>query len=176
MKHDNTPIRPRRRRQPKVLLAIDTQNMCHPNIRINYARLREFCQTQGELVASIAFVTDSPETLNFQLWLHHNGYTVEPIRPRSNGHGQLKGNADIAMAFWLGTAIERYRLKRGDILVLCSGDADFVPIIERLRARGIVTLLFAYRASAAPQLQVISDRFYPLEDIPEFYREREAAA
>ncbi len=170
------PIRRRARRQPRVLLVLDAQNLCHPTIRLDYARLREFCQAMGELIASVAFVTDSPETLNFQLMLHRTGYEVRPVRLVQNGNGQAKGNADIGIAFWLGRALEQYRLKPGDIVVLGTGDADFIPIVEALRERDIQVTLIGYRSCTAPRLQIAANTFHAIEETPLLHRKEAAHA
>jgi uncharacterized protein (TIGR00288 family) len=171
-----TALHRRGRRRPRVLVVVDVQNMCHPSIRVDYAKMQNLFREWGDLAASVAFVTDAPETLNFQLMLRHSGYHVEALRPVTNGHGVAKGNADLLMAFWLGDALQSLRFGQGDIVVLCTGDADFVPIVERLRARGLHVVVIAYKASAAPRLQIVADRFYAIEDTAELQRRESAQA
>lgn len=160
-------------RLPRVVLAVDAQNMRHPTTHLDYARLQALCRQMGELVACAAFVSDVPEKAEltkFQLMLRATSYRVIRVRPLPNGHAQLKCNADVALAFWLGEALHTYRLRAGDVLVLCSGDADFVPIIEQLQARGIVVKVIAYRCCTSPHVQIIADEFYAIEEIEFLHR------
>lgn len=164
----------RGRRARRVLLVVDAQNLRHPTVRPDYAQILQLYDKVGELVASVAFVTDSPETVSFQLMLRHNGFEVKPIRPLTNGNGEAKCNADISIAFWLGRAVEQYRMKRGDVVVLCTGDADFTGIVEWLRARDITVVVIGYKACTSHHLQIAASQFHAIEETPILQR-REAS-
>ncbi|GBC90719.1 MAG: NYN domain-containing protein [Armatimonadetes bacterium] len=163
----------------KVLVMVDVQNMIHPDLRLDYEELLRFCQQFGQIEQAVAFITDKPETMSFQLMLKQAGYEVHRIYPFQNGNGELKCNADVEMAFWLGRAVERYRLKRGDMVVICTGDGDFARIVEWFRSRDIQVAVICYGKSASSRLRVVADRFYAIEETPSLsrrkYEEREGA-
>jgi uncharacterized LabA/DUF88 family protein len=156
----------RKARKSRVLLVVDVQNMQDRAFRLDYANLFGICQSMGELVSAAAFVTDTPNQINFQLMLSQNGYQVMRVRPVSNGSGETKCNADILLAFWLGREIERCRLGRGDTVVLCTGDGDFTQIVEWLRARDIRVVVIAFRSCTSSHLQIVASEFYPIEETP----------
>lgn len=156
----------RSRSARRVLLVVDAQNLRHPTVRPDYAQLLQIYEKVGELAASVAFVTDTPETVNFQLMLRYNGYEVKPVRPLTNGNGEAKCNADLAIAFWLGRAVEQYRMKRGDVVVLCTGDADFTSIVEWLRARDITVVIIGYKACTSHHMQIAATQFHAIEETP----------
>ena len=159
----------------RVLVLVDTQNMVHPDLRVDYSRLLEFCRQLGQVLKAAAFVTDGPDNLNFQLMLAQTGYEVHPVRPIVNGSGKTKCNADLLMAFWLGRAIEMYHLQAGDHVVLCTGDGDFTRIVEWLLSRDIQVTVVGYKISTSPYLRVLA-RFRALEDEPGLLRQQQGAA
>jgi hypothetical protein len=157
----------RKARKARVLLVVDVQNMHNPEFRLDYANLFGICQSMGELVSAAAFVTDTPHhQINLQLMLAQNGYQVMRVRPVSNGNGASKSNADLQLAFWLGREVERHRLGRGDMVVLCTGDGDFTQIAEWLRMRDIRVVVVAFKSCASPHLQIAASEFYPIEENP----------
>lgn len=168
-KPDARSTKARKVRMRRILVAVDAQNMRHPTVRPDYAQLLRLYTELGEVIA-VAFVTDSPETTNFQLMLRRNGYDVHAVRPILNGNGEAKCNADVAMAFWLGRLTELYKLRRGDLVVLCTGDADFTSIAQWLRARDISVVVVSYRTCASPYLQIAADQFYAIEETPVLQR------
>jgi len=167
--------RQRTARKPRVLLVVDVQNMQHPAIRLDYVNLIEFCRSMGKLVSAAAFVTDStdPFRINFQLMLRQNSYQIMRIRPVFNASGEMKCNADIMLAFWLGREIEKHRLGRGDIVVLCTGDGDFTQIAEWLRARDIRVVVVAFGSCTSSHQQIVASEFHPIEETPILQQKKE---
>jgi uncharacterized LabA/DUF88 family protein len=156
----------RKARKPRILIAVDVQNMQNGTARLDYAGLVRGYQECGELVTAMAFVTDAPTQVNLQLMLVQNGYEVVRVRPTANGSGELKGDADIQLAFRLGREVERRRLGKGDIVVLCTGDGDFAPIVEWLRLRDIRVEVVAFKGSTSPHLQIAASKFRPIDETP----------
>ncbi len=156
----------------KVLMVVDTQNMIHPTLRVDYDALLKFCQQFGRVEKAAAFVTDKPETINLQLMLSQTGFEVHRVNPIHNGNGDLKCNADVEMAFWLGRAVERHRLKQGDMVVICTGDGDFVRIAEWLRGREIEVTVISYKNHVSPLLRVVASHFYAIEETRSLLRKK----
>ena len=51
-----------------------------------------------------------------------------------------------------------------DIVVLVSGDGDFVPLVSRIRSLGPRVEVFSFPGSTARELVEIADRYVPLDD------------
>jgi uncharacterized LabA/DUF88 family protein len=62
--------------------------------------------------------------------------------------------------------VERHRLGKGDIVVLCTGDGDFAPIVEWLRLRDIRVEVVAFKGSTSPHLQIAASKFRPIDETP----------
>jgi len=56
-----------------------------------------------------------------------------------------------------------------DVICLCSGDGDFIPLIEYLENRGKRTEVIAFGRSASAKLKEEADEFIDLGAIPENY-------
>ena len=46
-----------------------------------------------------------------------------------------------------------------DVIVLLTGDGDFVPLVEYLHGRGVIVEVAAFAESTNAQLKVTADRF-----------------
>lgn len=72
----------------------------------------------------------------FHRWLNRNGYKVVTKGVRvfkdADGEVSIKANVDIELAVDMLTIAERV-----DRVVLVSGDGDFVPLVERVAAKGV---------------------------------------
>ncbi|WP_213062806.1 NYN domain-containing protein, partial [Acinetobacter baumannii] len=67
----------------------------------------------------------------------------------------------------MGIAADMVRLMPHlDVVVLGSGDGDFVEILEVLMERGIRVEVIAFRETTAQKLIDAVDRFVHLPDIP----------
>ncbi|HEX4444630.1 MAG TPA: NYN domain-containing protein [Galbitalea sp.] len=56
-------------------------------------------------------------------------------------------------------------MKPGDLLVLVSGDRDYLPTIESLRKRGFSTLVAFWQHATGHELQEAPIDFFPLEPL-----------
>ena len=54
-----------------------------------------------------------------------------------------------------------------DVIVLITGDGDFVPLVEYARyGRGRLVEVAAFSRTASGKIKEVADEFLPLEDIP----------
>jgi hypothetical protein len=69
----------------------------------------------------------------------------------------MKGNWDLEIA------IDALRTAPSvDVLVLVTGDGDFVPLVRQLKMMGKRVEVIAFTKSSAPDLREAADRFFPV--------------
>lgn len=59
-----------------------------------------------------------------------------------------------------------------DVAILVTGDADFVPVVNEVRRRGVTVVVGGVSATTAKELQTAADRFIRLEE-QDFYALRQ---
>lgn len=97
--------------------------------------------------------TPEPEQERF---LHHltlTGFSVrkkvlKSIYDKESGQSSLKGNLDVELAIDALTEAAHY-----DTAMLVTGDSDFVPLVEALRARGKRVMVAATQQNVAVELR-----------------------
>ena len=56
-----------------------------------------------------------------------------------------------------------------DIAVLVAGDADFVPVVEEVKRRGVMVAVAGVRSSLADDLLRAADRFIDMKQSDQFF-------
>ncbi|MBI4143155.1 NYN domain-containing protein, partial [Candidatus Uhrbacteria bacterium] len=70
----------------------------------------------------------------------------------------------------VGLAIDAVRIAElVDVIVICSGDGDFIPLVEYLQHRGRQVEVAAFRPTTSGKLQGIVDGFIDLAGDPKRY-------
>lgn len=75
-----------------------------------------------------------------------------------------KGNFDVELAIDAIHFSEKY-----DILVLFSGDSDFLPLIRFLKSAGKKSFIFSTKSSVSSELRTGTDGYFDLADCPEIH-------
>jgi uncharacterized LabA/DUF88 family protein len=146
-----------------VYLAVDAANLSYslePGTRLDYGALLQFARQQGALVEAAIYLAPArgiERNRNFLIDLKYMGYTRVVYRtPRQRPSGPPKSDIDIALAIDLWEAAVRKPL---DMVVLVSGDSDFLPIVERLTERGVEVAVIGPNGATAWELIVSSTQF-----------------
>ena len=116
--------------QPRVGVFVDVQNMFYAakdrfERRVDYIKLLDLIVGPRQLISAYAYIVQIPEIKqgNFISLLEHNGYTIRSKDLRLRGDGSAKGDWDVGIAVdvvsMLGTL---------DVVILASGDGDFLPV------------------------------------------------
>jgi uncharacterized LabA/DUF88 family protein len=152
-----------------VYLAVDAANLLYSverGARLNYGALLEFARQHGALLEAAIYLAPAgsiEKERNFLLALKHMGYTRVVYRtPRRRPEGPPKSDIDVALAIDLWEAALRKSL---DMVVLVSGDSDFLPLVERLTERGVEVAVIGPYGSTAWELIVGSTQFVRASDI-----------
>ncbi|ADH63539.1 MAG: NYN domain-containing protein [Deinococcota bacterium] len=168
----------------RVGLFVDTQNLYHSardyyEKNVNFESLLKHAVSGRQLVRATAYVVEREGDTSawpFIYKLSTIGYRVRRMNltlkeTTDEGKPIYEGNWDM------GIAADMVRLMHTlDVVVLGSGDGDFVDIIEVLMERGIRVEVVAFKETTSQRLIDAVDRFVHLPEIPDPFmpgRERE---
>ncbi|MGQ9692023.1 MAG: LabA-like NYN domain-containing protein [Thermaceae bacterium] len=159
----------------RVGVFVDTQNLYHSardyyERNVNFESLLRYAVSGRRLVRAAAYVVEKEGDTSawpFIYKLSTIGYKVRRMylslkETTEAGKPIYEGNWDM------GIAADMVRLMPYlDVVVLGSGDGDFVEILEVLMERGIRVEVIAFRETTAQRLIDAVDRFTHLPDIPD---------
>jgi len=149
----------------RVAVLIDVQNMYHSaknlyNARVNFKELLKAAVAGRELVRAMGYVirTESGEEKPFLEALTKSGIETQIKDLQIFPGGIKKADWDV------GIAMDGVRLAESsiDTVVLVSGDGDFVPLVEYLKAKGKQAEVMAFGRSASQKLKEAADDFVDL--------------
>lgn len=153
----------------RVAVFIDTQNMYHSakhlySSRVNFPALVQAAVGTRELVRAIAYVAKSKtgeETAFFEA-LTSNGIELKVKDVQEFASGEKKADWDVGMA------VDAMAISpRVDVIVLVTGDGDFIPLVNYLKAMGIVCEAVAFGPSTNNHLREAVDGFIDLNENPD---------
>ena len=155
-------------KEQRVGVFIDTQNLYHSaknlyRARVNFANVLKESLAGRHLIRAISYVvtTESGEERAF-----FDALTKIGIETRTKDLQIFYGGAK--KADWdVGMAVDAIKLSSHlDAVVLATGDGDFVPLVEYLKAQGIQCEVIAFGKSASGRLREIADDFIDMSDQP----------
>lgn len=150
----------------RVAIFIDGGNYYKMNKKrlgwtIDLRKLLEFCSGFGTVVDAYYYTAIDPkvdELPDFLLMLPKMGFSLvtKPLKTIKNGDDyHRKGNMDIEIVIDMFNTIDNY-----DLCVLVSGDGDFLPALEMLRARGKRFKVLSCPGVCAWELQAVAGSHY----------------
>lgn len=147
----------------KVAMFVDVQNIWKTFGKINYEVLLKHVSRDRQVFRAAAFMSYDPDDEgqhNFMRALSHLGYRVvsKPIRRMPDG--SIKGNTDLEFAIdaiTLGRAV--------DVVVLVTGDGDFVRLVEALGYLGVRVEVIGPDTNTAIQLIYAADHYTNLSSV-----------
>ena len=154
-----------RHKAQRVAILIDVQNMYHSakNIfgaRVNFKEVLKTAVAGRELVRAIGYVikTESGEEKAFLEALVKMGIETRIKDLQIFPGGTKKADWDVGMA------VDAVRLAemKNDAIVLVTGDGDFIPLVEYLKAKGVQVELLSFSRSTSQKLQEAVDDFTDL--------------
>lgn len=158
-------------KEQRVGILIDVQNMYHSakNIyqaRVNFREILKTAVADRKLIRAIAYVvtTETGEEKAFLEALVKAGIEVKSKELQIFPGGMKKADWDVGMA------VDAIQLSQKlDSVVLVTGDGDFLPLVEYLKAQGQHVELIAFGKSASGKLKEIADDFIDLGKNPTKY-------
>jgi len=153
----------------RVAILIDVQNLYHSaknlyNARVNFSEILKTALSGRKLVRAIAYVikTETGEEAAFFEALTKMGIETKMKDLQIFPGGVKKGDWDV------GIAVDAIRLGDFfiDVLILATGDGDFVPLVEYLKNRGRQVEIIAFGRSTSAKLKEVADDFIDMSADP----------
>ncbi len=159
----------------RVGLFVDTQNLYHSardyyERTVNFESLLKQAVQGRQLVRATAYVVERENDTSawpFIYKLSTMGYRVR--RMNLSLHHTTDEGKPIYEGNWdMGIAADMVRLMESlDVVVLGSGDGDFVDVLEVLMEKGIRVEVIAFKETTSQKLIDAVDQFTHLPEIPE---------
>ena len=155
----------------RVAVFIDVQNMYHSarNIyerRVNFREILKTAVAGRPLIRAFGYVvrTETGEEKPFFEALERLGIETREKDLQIYYGGMKKADWDVGMA------VDAIRLSNSvEVIVIVSGDGDFIPLVEYLKNQGKQTEVIAFGKSASSKLKEIADDFVDLCAEPDTY-------
>lgn len=155
----------------RVGVFVDVQNLYYSarnmyTARVNFNEILKVAVGGRRLVRAIAYVVqaDMPEEHTFFEALDKAGFEVKKKELQTFAGGHQKGDWDVGIAMDIIKAMNKL-----DVVVLCSGDGDFVPLLEYLQMTGQLTETIAFGKSCSGKIKELTDNFIDLDESPKKY-------
>ncbi len=145
---------------------VDVQNMFYSakalhQSKIDYSKLLQEIVANRDPVRAIAYVVHKVDVdqSSFTDALKRLGYEIKTKELRLRPDGTAKGDWDMGIAIdTIGMA------PKLDTVVLVTGDGDFVPLVEMLKAHGCRVEVVSFRRSTAVELIESCTQYTAIEE------------
>ena len=148
----------------KIAIFVDSQNLYYSArmgyaAKVNYEKLLKLITENRNLIRAYAYIVQPPEgdVRPFATSLERIGYTVKIKDVRTRANGSAKANWDMGIALDILGILDYI-----DTIVLASGDGDFVPLVDFIKAKNKRVEIFSFTENTAYDLKEKADRFEPL--------------
>ncbi len=157
-------------KEQRVGILLDVANLYHSaknlfQARVSFKEVLARSVAGRKLVRAIAYVvrTETGEERPFFEALTHLGIEIK-VKDLQVFYGGLK------KADWdVGLSIDAVRLAPSlDVVIIASGDGDYIPLIEYLKNQGKQVEVVAFGKSTSSKLKEIADDFMDLCESPRF--------
>lgn len=148
-------------KEQRVEVLIDVQNLYHSarnlhQARVNFNEVLKSAIAGRKFIRAFAYVvkTKTGEEKPFFEALGNLGIEMRVKDLQEFYDGQKKADWDV------GIVIDAIRTAPGvDVVVLCSGDGDFIPLVEYLKNQGKRVEVMAFGKTSSSNLKEIADEF-----------------
>ncbi|MEX1123927.1 MAG: NYN domain-containing protein [Patescibacteria group bacterium] len=156
----------------RVGVFVDVQNLYYSaramhDSNVNFGKLLQTAVGDRQLIRAIAYVikSEAPKEQGFFDALAKAGLEVKSKDIQIFGDGQKKGDWDV------GIAVDAIKIAdRLDVVVLATGDGDFVPLVTYLREnRGCLVEGISFERSTSAKLIEVLDNFTDIAANPKQY-------
>jgi len=151
----------------RIAIFIDAQNLYHSakhlyKSKVNFSEILKTAVVGRTLIRAIAYVitTESGEEKGFFEALEKLGIETKTKDLQIFYGGAKKGDWDV------GLAVDAIKLaSKVDAVVICSGDGDFVPLVDYIQNKeGCQVEIITFGKSASGRLKEAADDFVDLDE------------
>ncbi len=154
----------------RVGVFVDVQNIYHSaknllNSRVNFKELLKNIVGDRHLIRAMAYVVTSETALGEESFFEALRKTGFELRNKD----LLIYPGGVKKADWdVGLAVDAIRMATSlDVIILVTGDGDFVPLVEYLKwGLGKQVEVAAFSRTTSSRLKESADNFVELENIP----------
>jgi len=154
-------------KEQRVGVLVDIQNMYYTarvlyGKKVNFKNILEEAVSGRKLIRAIAYGVKTEEGMEapFLEALENSGYEVKKKDLQIFAGGAKKADWDV------GIAMDAVRFSKSmDVIVLVSGDGDYVPLLEYVQnTAGCRVEVIAFRESTSAKLIEQADEFLDLSE------------
>jgi len=154
--------------EQRVAIIIDTQNLYHSaknlyKAKVNFANVVGAALGDRKLVRAISYVvnTESGEEQPFFEALEKVGIEIKTKDLQIFYGGAKKADWDVGMV------VDAIKLShKVDAIVFATGDGDFIPAVEYIKAQGCQVEVITFGRSASSALRTACDDFIDMDEDP----------
>jgi len=157
--------RTRKGDKERVGIFVDVQNMFYAakqfNGRLDFQKLLHSVLRDRRLIVAKAYVVQNPESdqSGFVSMLQQLSYQVKRKDLRLRSDGSAKGDWDMGMAIDMISFADKL-----DVMVLVSGDGDFVDLVNLLKTMGPKVEVFSFPHNTARDLMEAADEYFAITE------------
>ena len=158
-------------KEQRVIVLIDVQNLYYSarnlySSKVNFQEVLKKAVSGRKLIRAFAYVvrTKTGEEKPFFKALTSLGIETRVKDLQEFYGGQKKADWDV------GLVIDAIRASNSvDVVVLCSGDGDFVPLVEYLKNQGRRVEAIALEKTTSSKLKEVVDEFVDIGEKPKLF-------
>lgn len=148
----------------RVGVFVDVQNMYYSaknlySSFVNFGKILEEAVHGRKLIRANAYVVEAglPDENNFFKALQEQGFRTKSKQLQIFAGGHKKADWDV------GISIDAIKMsKQLDVVILVTGDGDFVPLVEYLQYHGVLVEIIAFQKTTSSKLIERADDFFDL--------------
>ncbi|MEX0918309.1 MAG: NYN domain-containing protein [Candidatus Paceibacterota bacterium] len=157
--------------EQRVAILIDTQNLYHSaknlyKSKVNFGAVVKTALGGRKLVRALSYVvnTESGEEAPFFEALEKLGIEIKTKDLQIFYGGAKKADWDVGMA------IDAIKLaQKVDAIVIATGDGDFIPLVEYVKAQGCQVEAISFGRSSSSKLRESVDDFIDIDKDPKSF-------
>jgi len=164
-------MKSQKHKDQRVVVLIDTQNLYYSaknlyHSKVNFGEILKTAVSARKLIRAFAYVVQTKTGEEKPFFEALTGLGIETrVKPLQEYYGGMK------KADWdVGIVVDGIRASSSaDVIVLVSGDGDFIPLIEYLQNQGKRVEVMAFGRSTSSKVKEKADEFINLEDDSDKY-------